>query len=154
MFRTAVESDIDGMKDKLRPADAAEVAASHGQNAQEALTYSFHASDLAITIVHKGRPVAMFGIAPDPAVSHAATVWLLATNELKNMWLTFLKVSHGFIGMLLEHYPVLYNYVDARNTTSIEWLTWCGAEFHQPEPYGAEQLPFRFFVIQKEKAHV
>jgi len=147
MFRTAVESDIPRVADDMRESDVVEVYNSHRHTPIEALTYSFEVSQLCITIVYGGRPVAMFGIVPTGAAE--ASIWLLGNNGLREMWVTFLKLSRAFIEMFLQGYPFLYNYVDAANETTIRWLTWCGAKFGEPEIYGQQGCLFRRFVIER-----
>lgn len=147
MIRTAVESDIARIAEDLRESDVKEVYSSHRHTPLEAVTFSFTASQLALTYVFKGRPVAMFGLVPTGAVE--ASIWLLATNGLHDTWRTFLKLSREFIGWFLELYPFLYNYVDADNNTTIHWLEWCGAKFGEAEPYGQIGNYFRRFVIER-----
>ena len=147
MIRTAIESDIPRIAEDLRESDANEVRRSHGHLPLEALKYSFHISELCMTVVFKGKPVAMFGMVPTGALE--ASIWLLATDGLHEMWITFLKLSRDFIQVMLDQYPFLYNFVDAQNETTLRWLAWCGAKFTEPKPYGKEGCLFRQFVIER-----
>jgi hypothetical protein len=153
LIRTAIAEDLKKMENELRSEDAQEVFASHGHTPGQALAYSFADAELAITVIFRGQPVALFGVTPS-ANPDFASVWLLATCGLSAMWFTFLRLSRGFIALMLGNYKALYNFVDARNTRSVRWLGWCGAKFDEPKPYGAAGLPFLYFTIEKETCHV
>lgn len=156
LIRTATYHDIQEMKDHLRESDIREVQASHGQTPHEALLFSLRTSPLAITVLYRKMPVAVFGIVGSPMNDGSATVWLLATDGIYAMKKTFLKLSKQFIGSFLKQFPTLYNFVDSRNHVTIRWLEWCGAKFKEPIPYGPEGMLFKPFVIQakKELVHV
>jgi hypothetical protein len=149
LIRTALAEDLKKMEPYLRSEDAQEVLASHGHTPGQALAYSFSDAELAISVIHRGYPVAIFGITKTPNPEFA-TVWFLATCGLTDMWFTFLRLSRGFIGLMLQDYRALYNFVDARNAKSVRWLAWCGAKFDEPKPYGVAGLPFMYFTISKE----
>jgi hypothetical protein len=147
MIRTAVASDIPRIALDMRLSDRIEVYRSHGHSPGEALLYSFNASPISYTVVFKGKPVAMFGL--QPAVGGQASIWLLGGTGLSQMWFSFLRLSRLIIGSFLENYPVLFNFVDASNASTIRWLKWCGAKFGQPETYGIKGCRFRGFVIER-----
>ncbi len=51
---------------------------------------------------------------------------------------------------MLDLFPHLQNYVDARNEISIRWLKWLGFRFDpKPVPYGIWGLPFLRFQMEK-----
>ena len=152
--RDSVASDVIVMQDRLRQIDVDEIWASNRHTPQEALSASLSISIECLTVVKGGVPVAMFGIAPTEIMGKTASIWLLGTNELTDIQFRFLRHSRRFIRLFLESYPTLYNWVDARNTVSIEWLKWCGAEVMDAAPYGPDKLPFHLFVIKREGYHV
>lgn len=148
MIRTAVESDLPRIAENLRESDAAEVYYSHRHTPSEALAYSFGISDPCLTLVYKGRPIAIFGLAPTGAKT--ASAWLLGTREIPSVWPSFLRLSRAVIDRFLDLYPVLFNYVDAGNYASQRWLQWLGAKFDDPEPHGPLGCRFRRFVIERK----
>jgi hypothetical protein len=152
MVRTAVSSDIPRMKDNLRANDIREVWASHNHSPEQALIFSLSVSPYCMTIVNKGVPVAMFGLSPEDN-RKAATIWLLGTAAIPDMYVQFLRITRFMIPKMLDMYPLLYNLVDARNEASIRWLTWAGATWGTPEPYGIEQLPFIPFTLTKSEVY-
>jgi len=145
--RTAVPCDVEKLMGRLRRSDVDEVWACGHRTPEDALLFSMYASILAFTVERKRTPVAMFGIAPDTITGTAASVWLLGTNDINKFKKTFMLLSRSFIPFMQRLYPVLYNWVDERNTVSIAWLQRCGAEFHEPKPFGAEGKPFRYFTL-------
>jgi hypothetical protein len=147
--RTAEIDDVCCLKDTLRESDREEIKASHGHNPEEALLHSLKVSSHAFTVTFKGRPVAMFGVAPTEGDKTLGCIWLLASDEIHKIKKTFLKMSGVFIKQMLDLYPVLFNYVDIRNTKSIDWLKWCGAQFMVPEVYGVENKFFSLFTIRR-----
>lgn len=143
MVRDTVQSDINRMRSELRASDIREIWASHHHTPEQALTYCFENASYCQTIVNKGKPTAMFGFCPEgPKHPDIASVWLLGTNGIPEMWIHFLRLTRIFIPEMLTHYPHLYNWVDARNEASIRWLKWAGAKFGYPEPYGLDKRPF------------
>lgn len=83
---------------------------------------------------------------------------MLASPALYNVKVKFLRNCTRVIESFLAYYPYLYNYVDARNTKTIQWLEYLGAEISEPRNYGAENLPFHFFSfsgkLKKDKNYV
>jgi hypothetical protein len=149
MVRTAVASDVNRMKDELRASDVREVWASHNHSPEQALVFSLAVSPFCMTIVNKGTPTAMFGLSPE--TKHSATIWLLGTTGIPKMYLTFLRITRFMIPKMLEQFPVLFNFVDVRNQTSLRWLAWAGAEFGKLKPYGVEGRPFVPFRFTKSE---
>lgn len=152
IVRFAVESDVQIIADNMRESDKNEVWASDNITPIQAVSISFRNSAAAWTVVSEGKPVAMFGVCPIFWAGKEANVFLLATKDFCNISGKFLKRSRAFIKLMLECYPVLYNYVDCRNTQSIEWLEFCGAKFNPAEPFGIERKMFQYFEFRDELA--
>lgn len=150
VVRDTVFHDIEQMKDKMRKSDRDEVWASHHHTPEEALSMGFRYSRICLTLLHKGKPVAMFGAAAIPDVEGLGSIWLLGTDELSRCQTAFLKLSKLFVGVLLNDYQTLYNYIDVRNTTTKRWLEWCGANFKDVQTYGIEGRPFQYFEFRRD----
>jgi len=138
------------ISENMREADVQEVWASDNLTPEEAIVSSFKASTICCTI-ENGQPIAMFGVVPKGLVGKSGTIWMLATDAIEKIKYKFLKYNRKFIGGILEQYPYLHNFVDARNQRSINWLRFCGAEIDPPEPYGAERQPFCYFSFEKKR---
>ena len=117
---------------------------------EEALKQGLEKSIFCCTVLN-GNPIFMFGIVPETVLGYKASVWMLGSDDLNNIKRRFLRNSKHFINMMLDFYPYLYNYVDNENKDSIAWLRYMGARIKEPEPYGKEQQPFRYFYFNRRK---
>lgn len=149
--RVSSFSDAKELKDSLKKSDVEEIWVSYHLKPKEALEMSIATSLFSLTVEDYGNPIAIFGICPDSVLGTKATIWMLASDMLEKRRLRFLKHSRKFIEMMLGFYPYLYNYVDERNKSSINWLKFCGANIQDPQPYGVEQMPFRYFYFERNK---
>lgn len=148
--RSSELHDVCQIKDQIRRADRDEIWASHHSTPERSLLVGYLASSLCMTIEHKGVPIAMLGSMQVSAdYPEVGSVWLLGTDGIRNIRTSFLRSSAPVIEIMLERFPVLYNYVDARNTISLDWLNWCGASIGAPQPYGIERLPFHRFEFRR-----
>ena len=140
-FRISKYEDIDLLANKLRFADKREVLDGSGQTPNQALTTGYVQSELCFTITDKEeKPVGMFG------VSKEGSIWLLATDDIMKIKVSFLRESRKVISFLCSKYRILWNYVDCRNELHIRWLKWCGFKFLRKINYGVNQKPFYEFI--------
>lgn len=144
-IRYSTQADVDILKHNLRKDDILEIWASNHHTPEEALQISLDESIVSLTFAVHNLPVAIFGINPPSAFENKAIIWMLASPALYNVKVKFLRNCTRVIESFLAYYPYLYNYVDARNTKTIRWLEYLGAEISEPRDYGAENLPFHFF---------
>lgn len=142
--RVASMQDALDLAPRMREADKQEVRASHGVGPLDALTIAFKASSSAYTMVLDGEIVGMFGVAPG-GEEGAGSPWMLCSDKFYEGSRQFARECREWIARLHEGYPLLYNYVDARNTRAIRWLRWCGFRFFAARPYGVEGRPFHEF---------
>lgn len=149
VVRRTLISDVDKLKNRLRPSDIQEVLASHNYTSEAALMLSIQESTISLTIEYDNEAVAMFGINPDSALGNKATIWFLGSSAIDKKKIRFLRHGQAFIDLFLSLYPYLYNYIDARNKKSIAWLKFLGAKIQEAKPYGFEQLPFHYFSFER-----
>jgi len=146
--REARYSDLElWRKNQMRALEVLEVWASDHMKPVEAVERSMTDSLESYTILYGDELVGMFGIAPESLLDNKASVWLLTTDKIHLMRTTFLRCSKAVIAHLRHPYPLLYNFVDARNEQCIRWLKWAGAEIYPPEAHGLENLPFHYFTF-------
>lgn len=145
--RPASPSDALWLAPRLREADKAEVRAASGLDPAVALDFAVRSSRPSLAMMgDQGGCIGLFGAAPtvDPL---AGIVWMLATDDLERHSRQFLRESRPWIGQLHRAYPLLFNFVDARNEIHIRWLRWCGFTFiNRHEEFGVERRPFYEFV--------
>lgn len=146
-------TDIAELAPRLRPADVAEVLASGGHTAEQALLSSWLASRWCYTVYDQTGPLAMFGVSPWE--ENAGCPWMLGSQRLMDVHKrTFILGSRQVVARMQAEFTSLENYVDARNIASIRWLRWLGFTIHPAQPWGVSRLPFHRFTWTKETSHV
>jgi len=146
-YRTSTLEDAEYLGPRLREADKEEIKAASGSDPVTALVNSFNQSNPCNTMLTpSGEPVGMFGLCPT-VDGMAGAVWALATDELLNHRKTFMRFSKQWIIAANDIYPVLFNFVDARNSVHIRWLRAMGFIFiNRHLSYGTERREFIEFV--------
>jgi hypothetical protein len=89
-------------------------------------------------------PVCLFGAAPHP-LPGVGVAWLLGTDGLFREALPIARASKQRLEELQQQFPLLWNYVDERNTVSIRWLRWMGFKAHSVKETVSGH-PFRIFA--------
>lgn len=133
----------------LRPADRAELAASHPGNPEVRLREFAARSEACFALVYKGRTAAVFGLAPDSVLGRRACVWLLTTKEVEKIPKTFFKLSGRVLSAWLARYPVLYNRVDANYASALEYVRRLGGTF-DGRAYWFNGRKFLLFYIRRK----
>jgi len=132
--------------ENMRECDKNEVWASSHQEPLTALVESLKLSTYAQTATLDGVPCAMYGVGAKNVLDDWGAPWMLATDDLRLWGKQFLMRSIRVIREMLQFHPILFNFVDARNAASIQWLIWLGFDVSpQPEPWGMDGLPFHTF---------
>lgn len=144
-LRELGSGDLEYLAPRLRMADLQEIHAAVGKEPLTALRESVEASDYVRTLVAPGgAPVGVMGVTD---FGPLGIIWMMATQELENYAITFLRSSRAEIESLQARWSILTNCVDERNTTHIKWLKWLGFTFIRRHPHwGFEQRPFIEFV--------
>lgn len=139
------------LANNMSAADRNEVAAAVGLGPYRALADSLNRSVAAWTgMVGDSRPVCMFGVTPIDILAGVGSPWLLGTDEIEKCAITFLRLCKGHAAKMLELFPHLVNYVDARHEVAIRWLKWLGFKFDtESVPYGIWGMPFFRFEMKK-----
>ncbi len=144
-LRVATEQDCIYLSKKLRKEDYQEIKAVSGLEPLVSLTIGLKISDVPLVICDENnKPVAMLGVVPQGLYG---LIWMVGTEELKKISLSFIKNCKGVCDVLQKNYQLLCNFVDARNTLHINWLKWMGFTFiNKHKQYGVERRLFYEFV--------
>lgn len=123
--RSVKDKDLVYLSRSLREADKREVEAYLGGNFYfDAIFESYKASDVCRVIVNENDiPLMIWGLNND------GKMWALGTDEIDKRKKTFLKtIKHYFLELIEWHNePItLYNHVDERNKTHIDFLKYLG----------------------------
>jgi hypothetical protein len=149
IVRKTEEADIDFIAPRLRKADLIEMNSFHDEckDPADILKKGFYLSgDDCWTITTKdGTPVAIFGVTK---VSHFfGAVWMMGTNQIKDIHMDFIRHCRSWIPVLHEKYPLLGNVVYAKNDIHIKWLKFMGFRFiKKHKSLGNMDLPFYEFI--------
>lgn len=149
VIRDTQPEDIDELLRNLRECDRLEVEASAGRRrVASALQLTGRMSIWSKSAFADGELANVFGVSPQDFVQGVGCPWMLATPVFDRHPRAVIRLCRGYIPPMLELFPHLVNYVDARNTKSIKWLAWLGFEIHPAAPYGAYKLPFHKFEMK------
>lgn len=147
-FREATAEDAKYVASRLRKADVAEVLAL-GCPPEKAVETSRNASDFAWTALINGEPVMLFGCGCS-LTSPVAEVWALGTDACTAVPRDMLVYGRQKIREMLDIYPEMQNYCDARYTAAHRWLKKLGFVIGDPVPYGPKGSLFCKIYIRKE----
>lgn len=148
-FRPATAEDCRFVAAHLREADRREVLASGFRSSLAALETSFHGSDVVFAGLIDGEVSMIFGVGA-PIFADAGTVWALGTDNLTRHPREMLIHGRAKVRELLEQFPAMENYCDARYTAAHRWLKRIGFTLSGPVPHGPHGEPFVKIMIRKE----
>lgn len=148
-FRPATAEDCRVVAANLREADRREVLASGFRSPLSALEASFYGSDVALAGLIDGEVSMIFGVGAS-VFADAGVVWALGTDNLTRHPREMLIHGRAKVRELLERFPVMENYCDARYTAAHRWLKRIGFTLSGPVPYGPHGELFVKITIRKE----
>ena len=144
LLRPAEPADVIKVVQNLRPEDDAEVRAVTGVNPVASLLIA-EGAEVGIS-TRTGEYLGLCGVSPsvDP---NLGWVWMVGTTALEHHQIEFLRDARKWIAEKHEQFPLLANFVDARNELHIKWLKWSGFQFLELIPeWGVERRPFYKFA--------
>lgn len=149
---SAVFEAISYLSKNLRKSDVEEIEASSGMNPEDALKESIAASTHCwLVFDRESNPAAIFGAAPYP-LQGVGVVWMVGTDKVQTEAFGIARRTRPYVELMLQDYPMLWNYIDARNTVSKRWLKWAGFRLLRDHPeHGPKGLLFQTFA---RTAHV
>lgn len=138
---------LDQIADNLRQGDLDEVRATSELPPRDALHLSYELSSHAYVIFSSQRePIAAFG-AGAFALPGVGVVWMLGTDGIRKEAFGIARRTRKYFDELNAAYFMLWNFIDARNETSLRWLKWGGFELLEEHPsHGPERRLFYTFA--------
>lgn len=146
-FRPASLRAIAMLERDLRPADVAELDAAQGRPIGDVVVESYMQSpEVWAWWSDDDELIAVFGYVPlGPILTTMAAPWMLGTPLVERHAGALIRSTRHYVAAWRERYPLLVNFVDARNTASIRYLRRVGFTLDEPAPFGAAGLPFHRF---------
>ena len=146
-LRRSVFQDVLDIFPKMRESDKEELWASGHILPFFALAQGLEKSELCMTALVRGVPVSMFGVVREEAGS--GVIWMLGTDGLVQTKTEILEITKLVISTFLKSFPILHNYVHAKNEKSLRWLVRSGANIEPSTPYGVEGDLFHHFTFKE-----
>lgn len=142
--RPVARGDVDHLLEHMRQADQGECAAALGDDWRTLVREGIPRSTMLLAGLYGGEFGSLFGVSPTdhPRVGNP---WLLGTDVVDQHPGAALQSGLIWVPRMLEQFPQLVNYVDARNERSIRWLDRIGFTIEPPHAYGYEGRPFHQF---------
>lgn len=133
--------------ENLRQGDREEVQATSQLSPVDALIASYRISSHAYMIFSSDmEPIAAFGAAPH-GLPGVGVVWMLGTDGIEREAFGIARRTRQYFNELNDAYFMLWNYIDARNETSLRWLKWGGFKLLEEHPeHGPERRKFYTFA--------
>lgn len=141
---------VDPIAINMRMADKREIWAQSLSRPHNSLEYCRASSVKSWCGLADGEPVVVFGVAPYSMMGGIGSPWLLGTDAIEKHAVKFLRDCRFYVSEMMQGFDILRNYVDARNTTSIQWLKWMGFDILDIEHHGAFNLPFHKFEMENK----
>ena len=148
-WRKSTPNDIVEVAANMRQEDIEEIYAYSGSNPKSSLIYCYFASKPCMTMLgRKGNIMGMYGVIP--IRKNLGKIWMLGhrtmTSDYKDVR-AFLRNSPIELDKFKMNYPILFNYVDARNRTHVKWIKYMGFSIiKEHATFGYEGRPFYEFA--------
>ena len=143
-LRLASEIDCIYLSEHLREDDKQEIQAVTGLPPLLSLLTGLKLSSVPLVICNANcKPFGMLGVVPNGLIGF---IWMVGTDDLKKISLSFLRNSKDVCDVLKGKHQILHNYVDKRNKLHINWLKWMGFSIINEINYGIENRKFYEFV--------
>ncbi|MBX3502793.1 MAG: hypothetical protein KF889_25390 [Alphaproteobacteria bacterium] len=149
LIRPATDADAVALAPDLREADRLEIEAASGDAPLDALRRSLARSSEAWAATTPEGIIALWGVGPLSLLGGHGAPWLLGSDLVARHAFAVARRNRPTVRRWLTMFPLLSNWVDARNALSVRWLRWIGFTILPPVPYGVARLPFHPFELRR-----
>jgi hypothetical protein len=144
----ATQEHVAQMLPNVRRDDRYEVMAATGLPVDDILGRCVKNAEMAWAGMVDDEVACIFGVTGASLLSETGYPWLIGTDLIEQHAKPFLRRNRKMVGVMIERYPILKNYVDARNIKAIQWLRWLGFTINPPEPFGMYRMLFHPFEMR------
>ena len=149
-FTEPTQEQLLYIADHLKKDDYREIVGLSGRTCvRDNLLLCARCSQWARVALFDGVPVAAFGVYPTNPFAKVGCIWMLTTEVTQRHKYYTGKKSRAGIQALLQDWDMLWNYVDAGNVQTIQWLKWMGATVGEPEPLPPYGCLYRYFEFRR-----
>jgi hypothetical protein len=148
IVRKPTEEDVEYLIEHIRPEDAAEIDALDGSTIRDSLNETPDLYNCSQVWEVDGKPVAIFGVTPQPGPYPTGVVWLLATSDFHKHTREFAGNCREIMKNMIKGYGYLFNYIHAENRVSIRWLKSLGFTILDGIPLGHKGAIFHKFEMK------
>lgn len=142
-FVRASPAHVGRVANSVREIDRLECEAS-GMSVKDALRYGIQWGE-AYTVKIDGKPEAMFGVVETCVMTGRARVWLLMSDKAASQRKVLVRAGVVYASIFRSKYPILENFVHARNDLAIRWLTRIGFKVDLDTVFVFNGHPMRYF---------
>jgi len=132
------------MADNVRECVRAEIESLGFDDPYEALLESCNRSAILEAAEHDGKVFALYGVSHGQEAGEGHP-WLVFTEDIKGLGLSFARHSKQMIGMMQMYFPLLTGYVYTGHKDTIKWLKWLGFTLDDPVKLGVKGDLFHHF---------
>ncbi len=147
----ATSAHVKYIAERARVDDVRELASGWRATPERALRHGLEHSSHVWTGLANFRPFCMVGVVPASVLSGAGLIWLVATDEVLEHQVAFLRRSRTILARMQAVYEILENDVAADNPRAIGWLQWLGFKLSPARPFGAGGAMFHHFEWRREQ---
>jgi hypothetical protein len=144
----AEPADVEHVAAHMRADDRYEAEAATALDPGRALWLSATMSDEVWAGRVDGVAACLFGVGRQDPFTNTWRPWLIGTDAIDRAPLAFLRRNRAIVHGWGERFPLLENWVSARNRVSAAWLAWLGFVLDAPAPFGPYGVSFRRFEMR------
>jgi|TARA_R110000868_G_scaffold171705_4_gene407422 hypothetical protein len=126
----------------LRQGDVDEGMAMYGVDARIYLPIAYQPKSTWVLSTVKSGDFGLAGVSAT-GTEGVGQIWMVSTDAIYDNRMEFLRGTKVFVEEMHNQYPILFNWIDARQKDHLKWLQWAGfrAIAHH-ERFGASGIPF------------
>ena len=146
IFKPMTIADYDDLKADLREDDLRELMASSTEDPFVQLKRAVEmtvTSGIGFSLRDKeGKLIILFG-AIQGLQENMGSIWCMGTSQVSKWGKFIYKSGVPYVNLIMDHFPILYNFCDVRNKTYLKFINRMGFIFYKThQKHGTGESPF------------